>query len=89
MLNAQPISDEIQAKWQVLPPALQQQVIDFIEFLINKYQLLRPTSVVMPQLPDEELELEPRILGLHRGMGTISDDFNDPLPDSFWSGESS
>lgn len=27
-----------------------------------------------------------RILGLHPNAMEISDDFNDPLPDSFWSG---
>lgn len=89
MLDAKPISEEIQSKWQMLPPALQQQVVDFIEFLLNKYQLLRPASVVTAQAPAEMTEMEPRILGLHRGMGTISDDFNDPLPDSFWLGDSS
>ncbi|MFP4033136.1 MAG: type II toxin-antitoxin system Phd/YefM family antitoxin [Desulfococcaceae bacterium] len=28
-----------------------------------------------------------RIPGLHRGCIQISPDFDDPLPDSFWSGE--
>ena len=27
------------------------------------------------------------ILGLHEGQGWISDDFDAPLPDSFWLGE--
>jgi len=29
----------------------------------------------------------PRIPGLHTGLGWISPDFNDPLPDEFWLGE--
>lgn len=29
----------------------------------------------------------PRILGLNAGALRIADDFNDPLPDSFWLGE--
>ena len=29
----------------------------------------------------------PRVLGLHEGEGWISDDFNAPIPDSFWLGE--
>ncbi|WP_222425235.1 hypothetical protein [Planktothrix tepida] len=29
----------------------------------------------------------PRIPGLHQGEIWISDDFNDPLPDTFWLGE--
>jgi hypothetical protein len=28
-----------------------------------------------------------RIMGLHRGMIWMSDDFDDPLPDEFWFGE--
>jgi len=31
-------------------------------------------------------EAPPRVPGLHRGMGTMSDDFNAPLPDEFWLG---
>ena len=27
-----------------------------------------------------------RVAGLHKGEGWISDDFNDPLPDEFWTG---
>ena len=34
----------------------------------------------------------PRIAGLHAGLGTetdwMSDDFDEPLPDEFWTGES-
>ena len=29
----------------------------------------------------------PRVAGLHRGSVTISDEFDEPLPDSFWSGD--
>ena len=29
----------------------------------------------------------PRILGLHQGMVSMSDDFDEPLPESFWLGE--
>lgn len=29
-------------------------------------------------------EQKPRIAGLHAGMGWVSDDFDDPLPDEFW-----
>jgi predicted DNA-binding antitoxin AbrB/MazE fold protein len=31
-------------------------------------------------------EIGERVFGLHRGMGWISDDFDEPLPDSFWLG---
>lgn len=62
------------AKLQQLPPQQQQQVLDYIEFLAQKY--------VEPQPP------QPRIPGLHRGMGWISDDFNDPIPPEYWSDKS-
>ncbi|WP_044196772.1 DUF2281 domain-containing protein [Oscillatoria acuminata] len=53
-----------------LPPQQPQQVLDYIEFLAQKY--------IEPQTP------QPRISGLHRGMGWISDDFNDPIPPDYW-----
>jgi prevent-host-death family protein len=31
---------------------------------------------------------EPRIAGLHAGTSGMSEDFDDPLPDEFWTGES-
>ena len=31
--------------------------------------------------------LKERVFGLHRGAITMSDDFDDELPDSFWFGE--
>ena len=30
---------------------------------------------------------KPRIGNLHKGLVDVSDDFDDPLPDSFWLGE--
>ncbi len=30
---------------------------------------------------------KPFVFGLHQGMGEMSDDFDDELPDSFWLGE--
>jgi prevent-host-death family protein len=35
-------------------------------------------------VPIAKTETPPRVLGLHEGQGWISDDFNAPLPDSFW-----
>ena len=61
-------------KLQNLPAEQQQQVIDFVEFLAQKYN----------NVPQQK---SPRVLGLHQDMGWISDDFNAPLPDEFWLGE--
>jgi antitoxin (DNA-binding transcriptional repressor) of toxin-antitoxin stability system len=30
---------------------------------------------------------KPRVFGQHRNQATISENFNDPLPNSFWLGE--
>ncbi len=31
---------------------------------------------------------KPRVFGKFRGRYTVPEDFNDPLPDDFWAGES-
>lgn len=67
------ISQAILAKLQVLPPAQQQQILDFAEFLIQKYNR---SNVSTQRVPD-----------LHRGQVWMSDDFDEPLPDEFWLGE--
>ncbi|MEH1768900.1 MAG: DUF2281 domain-containing protein [Nostoc sp.] len=66
------------AQLQTLPPEQIQQVIDFVEFLNRKYVSSQPSQSVVKQA---------RVLGLHQGMGWISEDFNDLLPDEFWTGE--
>ncbi|MCC5625940.1 DUF2281 domain-containing protein [Nostoc sp. CHAB 5715] len=63
------------AKLQTLAPEQQQQVLDFVEFLAQKY--------AQPQQSPQE-----QVLGLNQGKIWISDDFNEPLPDEFWLGES-
>ncbi len=67
-------ASEILAKLQTLAPEQQQQVLDFVEFLAQKY--------VTPQVPKKQ-----RVLGLHEGMGRMAEDFNDPLSDDFLVGE--
>ncbi|MEH2376357.1 type II toxin-antitoxin system VapB family antitoxin [Nostoc sp.] len=68
-------TSQLIAKLQTLAPEQQQQVLDFVEFLAQKY--------VQPQQTPQK-----RVLGLNQGKIWISDDFNDPLPDEFWLGES-
>lgn len=67
------IAQSLLEKIQELPPQQQQQVLDYVEFLLEKY--VRGNSD------------KPRIAGLHKGMGWISDDFNDPIPPEYWSGK--
>ncbi len=37
----------------------------------------------------EPMTQGPRVLGLHEGQAWMSDDFDAPLPESFWFGEKS
>lgn len=69
------LSETILEKLQDLPETQQQQILDYIEFLAQKYPKPQPRSP------------KPRVAGLHRGKGWISDDFNDPLPPEYWSGQ--
>ncbi|WGV27877.1 DUF2281 domain-containing protein [Halotia branconii] len=67
-------TSELIAKLQTLAPEQQQQVLDFVEFLAQKY--------AQPEQPPQK-----RIPDLNKGEIWMSDDFNDPLPDEFWLGE--
>ena len=62
------ITSELITKLQTLPPQQQQQVLDFVEFLAQKYAQAEETP-------------KKRVMGLHKGKIWMSDDFNDPLPD--------
>jgi mRNA-degrading endonuclease RelE of RelBE toxin-antitoxin system len=68
------ITSELIAKFQTLAPEQQQQVLDFVEFLAQKY-------AQTPKPPEK------RVFDLHKGEIWMSDDFNDPLPDEWWIGE--
>ncbi|WP_295617464.1 hypothetical protein [Chamaesiphon sp. GL140_3_metabinner_50] len=47
------------------------------------------TSVVTKQKPaDVVSSKQPRVFGQYQGRISMSEDFDDPLPDSFWLGES-
>jgi len=67
------IDQSVIDKLQQLPAAQQQQVLDYIEFLAQKY--------IPPKTK------KPRVAGLHKGKVWIADDFNDPLPPEYWSGQ--
>jgi hypothetical protein len=60
----------------------------------GKLILLQPLELRNGQEVDITIvprEIKPkggeRVLGLHLGAMQMSDDFDDPLPDSFWLGE--
>ena len=66
--------DLIVTKLKTLPVEKQQEVLDFVEFLAQKSA---SESQKLKRVPD-----------LHQGKISMSDDFNEPLEDSFWLGES-
>ncbi|MFL5342496.1 MAG: addiction module protein [Gemmataceae bacterium] len=39
-------------------------------------------------VPWDEVRKKPRVLGLHAGMYEVAPDFDEPLPDEFWLGDS-
>ena len=74
-----------------LPDSTLIELAKFIEFLQFKALNNEPIGggVILPEnynIPTGEV-LPSRILGLHKGQGWISEDFNEPLPDTFWLGE--
>ncbi|MHC5939496.1 DUF2281 domain-containing protein [Nostoc sp.] len=73
----QDITETLIVQLQTLPPEQQQMVVNFVEFLAQKHA----------QFQFSQNGKKRRVAGLHEGMGWISDDFNQPLPDEFWMGE--
>jgi hypothetical protein len=74
-IHTNSIVDSIMVKLQNIPSEQQRQVLDYVEFIAEKY--------ASTSNPSEQLSKN-RILGLHEGKIWISDDFNDPLSDEFW-----
>ncbi|NJL63946.1 MAG: DUF2281 domain-containing protein [Methylacidiphilales bacterium] len=70
-------TSEVIAKLQNLAPEQQQQVLDFVEFLAQKYNQLQETQEISQK----------RIPDLNKGQISMSNDFDEPLPDEFWLGK--
>jgi hypothetical protein len=64
------ITEAILEELKNLPPEQQQQILDFVEYIAEKY--------AKSQL-NESQPPKKRIAGLHKGKGWISEDFNEPL----------
>ncbi|TAE99419.1 MAG: DUF2281 domain-containing protein [Oscillatoriales cyanobacterium] len=78
------VLEDLLGKLQHLLPENQQLLLTFAEFLLERQMRSIPenTSVKVAPPPGQQ-----RVLGLHQGMGWMSEDFNQPLPDAFWLGE--
>lgn len=65
------LAETIQTHIRALPPALQQETLDFIEFLEQRYRTVRAT----PKVPDDTEAF------LKAVAGTWGDDFPDDITD--------
>lgn len=81
-LNSVEIPENVVISLNVLSPDQRQQVFDFVEFLSQKQKVPLHKEDVQQLTSKTE-----RVLGLHAGKGWVSDDFELPLPDEFWSME--
>ena len=59
-----------------LPESVQREILDFVEFLLNKYSAPLAQSAVPTT----------RQAGLHAGCAVMAADFDAPLSDDFWLG---
>jgi predicted DNA-binding antitoxin AbrB/MazE fold protein len=50
--------------------------------------LIMPVRDDIPDTSATDDDKKPRIPGMHEGAITMSDDFDDPLPDEFWLSDS-
>lgn len=65
---------------------LQEMIAELPTLTIEERKAL--VSAVLDSLTQPpEPQPKPRTPGLHAGTTWVSDDFDDPLPDSFWLGE--
>lgn len=73
--------ENLLGKLQHLLPENQQLLLTFAEFLLERQMRSIPenTSVKAAPPPGQQ-----RVLGLHQGMGWMSEDFNEPLPDALY-----
>ena len=74
------VPESIATALKLLSPEQRQQVFDFVIFLSNRQAF---TLNRQPQASGQR-----RIFGQYQGRISMSEDFDEPLPESFWLGES-
>ena len=72
--------EDLLGKLQHLLPENQQLLLTFAEFLLERQMRSIPENTSVEAAPPPAQQ---RVLGLHQGMGWMSEDFNEPLPDAF------
>jgi mRNA-degrading endonuclease RelE of RelBE toxin-antitoxin system len=73
------IPEHVMTALKRLTPEQRQQVFDLVERLSQE----RNSAEQPPETPKKQ-----RVFGQYAGKIWMSDDFDDPLPGSFWLGES-
>jgi Protein of unknown function (DUF2281) len=79
MLAKTELPENVVAALKLLSADQRQQVFDFVEFLSQHRMNIIEESVSPKQQ---------RVFGQYQGKISMSEDFDEPLPDSFWLGES-
>ena len=67
-------------KYACLPQNLQREVLDFIDFLVNKYQKTKP-SLKKEKRTISPLKKRKSNFGSAKGLIIMGDDFDQPLDD--------
>jgi Protein of unknown function (DUF2281) len=78
-LTSVEIPEDVLTSLSILSLDRRQQVFDFVEFLAQKQRV-----PICEQQVVSGNSTTARVLGLHAGKGSVSDDFDEPLPDEFW-----
>jgi Protein of unknown function (DUF2281) len=73
------VPERVIADLELLSGEQRQQVFDFVAFLAQQ----RTVAVKNSEVPKHQ-----RVFGQYQGRISMSEDFDAPLPDSFWLGES-
>lgn len=74
------ISESIANAVRLLSPEQRQQVFNFINFLSEQQKVSIEQNSQVPK--------QKRVFGQYQGRISMSEDFDEPLPDSFWLGDS-
>jgi hypothetical protein len=72
------VTESVITDLELLSGEQRQQVFDFVAFLAQQRTIVKDLS----------LSKHPRVFGQYQGRISMSEDFDAPLPDSFWLGES-
>lgn len=74
------LSDSIANAVKLLSPEQRQQVFNFVSFLSEQQKISIEQNSSVPK--------QRRVFGQYQGRISMSEDFDEPLPDSFWLGDS-